>query len=291
MAEKFTLPSCLKGETLPLYLWQPQGEPKGLVQFVHGMAEHMERYEEPAAYLAAQGYVVVGHTHLGHGPMTRTPGFFGKKGGWDNLLHDIHQVRLWAQQRYPQLPYYILGHSMGSFLVRCYLMANAQGVKGAILSGTGYYPLALTLAGKMMAGFFILIGQGMKPNAFINQFVGGKGLGWLSRDEQVQAAYAADPLCGFPFTAYGFRDLFDGLNRLALPENLKNLPRELPVYLFSGDQDPVGQMGAGVKKVAEEYAAAGLENVIYTLYPQGRHEMFNELNRQEVYEKLAAWLG
>ena len=287
---KETLPSVLSGETLPVYLWLPQGEPKGLVQLVHGMAEHMERYEEPARFLQGKGYAVVGHTHVGHGHLTRQPGFFGKEKGWDNLLGDIHQVRKWAQAQFPQIPYYILGHSMGSFLVRCYLTAHPEGIAGAVLSGTGYYPRGLTVAAGALARAFIGVGLGMRPNGFINSFVGGKGLDWLSRDEQVRNAYASDPLCGFAFTAYGFKDLFTGLNRLSDPEKLKALPKDLPIYLFSGDHDPVGQMGKGVQKVAQEYREAGLEKVTLKLYPEGRHEMFNEVNRQEVYEDLARWM-
>ncbi|MBQ8537742.1 MAG: alpha/beta fold hydrolase, partial [Clostridia bacterium] len=156
------LPSALKGETLPLYLWLPQGEPKGLIQLVHGMAEHMERYDEPARFLCERGYAVVGHTHAGHGPQASRLGFFGKAQGWDHLLCDLHQVRLWAQRRYPSLPYYLLGHSMGSFLVRCYLTQHPQGIAGAILSGTGYFPRNLTVAGKALSQLFILLGLGLR---------------------------------------------------------------------------------------------------------------------------------
>lgn len=286
-----TLPSAMKGAQIPVYLWQPQGEAKALVQFVHGMAEHMERYDEPARYLAAHGYLVVGHTHVGHGD-TPLPGFFGKKGGWDVLLKDIDAVGQWARERFPQMPCFLLGHSMGSFLTRCYLTDHAQGLAGAVLSGTGFYPRPLTVAAKALAKAFILMGRGKKPSPFINRFVcGDGGTQWLSRDEAAQKAYADDPACGFTFTAHGFYDLFTGLNRLAQPAALKNIPHSLPVYLFSGDQDPVGQMGEGVKKVAEEYRAAGLASVTCRLYPGGRHEMFNELNREEVYADLVQWLG
>jgi len=285
------LPSALKGARVPVYLWLPEGEVKAVIQFVHGMAEHMERYDESARYLAARGFAVVGHTHCGHGAETALPGYFGHGEGWDNLLSDIHQVRLWARERFPGLPYFMLGHSMGSFLTRCYLLDHADGLAGAVLSGTGFYPRCLTLAAKALSGAFILAGRGKKPSPFINQFVcGDGGTQWLSRDENAQAAYAADPTCGFVFTAWGFFTLFTGLDRLAQPKKLKAIPPALPVYLFSGDRDPVGQMGEGVKKVAKEYQTAGLTRVTLKLYPEGRHEMFNEINRREVYRDLAAWL-
>lgn len=282
--------SAIEGETIEMILWEPQGQPRGIVQLVHGMAEHIGRYDEAARFLCGQGFAVVGHTHGGHGPQASILGFFGKRGGWDSLLADIHQVRERAQAEWPQTPYYILGHSMGSFLTRCYILAHSQGLAGAALSGTGYYPPAMTLGGLALARLYILLGQGMRRAKLIDHFVGGEGLDWLSRDEEQVRKYAQDPYCGFLFTAYGYRDLFDGLNRLSHESCLKGLPPTLPIYLFSGNADPVGQMGRGVPRVAEQYRRAGLQDVTVKIYPGGRHEMLNELNRQQVLDDLAQWL-
>lgn len=288
------------GQTLDKRLWLPEGAPKGIVQFVHGMAEHMDRYDAPARALCDGGYMVVGHTHLGHGPKAATLGYFADNHGWDRLLDDIHLLRQETERAYPGVPYYLLGHSMGSFAVRCYLMEHGQGLRGAVLSGTGWFGNGSVKAGLALAGLLCALGQGRKPAPLVNQLAfsasnkafapNRTAFDWLSRDNVQVDRYVADPYCGFLFTASGYRDMFRGLERLRKLDELKKIPKELPVYLFSGDKDPVGNQGAGVNKVAEELRQAGLRDVSVKLYPGGRHEMFNEINAQEVYADLLAWL-
>ncbi|MBE5804325.1 MAG: alpha/beta hydrolase [Clostridiales bacterium] len=293
---KGTFSSCT-GAQLDCRLWLPEGEPRAVIQLVHGMAEHIDRYDQTARAFAAAGFAVVGHTHLGHGPAAEIKGWFGEKDGWQHLIDDVHRLRQQTQQQYPGVPYILLGHSMGSFVVRCYLMQYAGGLAGAILSGTGFFPKVIVMAGLGLANLVCLFGGAKKPSKLINSIAFGANnkiftpartdFDWLSRVEAEVDKYIADPCCGFLFTGSGYRDMFRGLNRLT---KLHDMPRALPVLFFSGDQDPVGA-GDGVNKVAQEFRDAGLTTVDVKLYPGGRHEMFNEENRQEVWQDVTDWIN
>lgn len=289
----------VSGQPLEMAVWPVQGKPKGVVQLVHGMAEHIRRYDETALRLNEAGFVVVGHTHLGHGANAKIPGYFGEKDGWETLIQDVHSLRMLTQREYSGVPYFLLGHSMGSFVVRGYCLQHEKGLTGVILSGTGHYEKGILNAGTLIANLQILLGQGKKPSKLLEGISSSgncKGYAdvqtpfdWLSRDRAVVSRYIDDPLCGFPFTAYGYRDMFSGLMRL-YPDRISSMKADIPVYLLSGDKDPVGAHGAGVEKVAQEIRNAGVKNVQVTLYPDGRHEMFNELNKEEVWTDLISWL-
>lgn len=298
------IPSVLTstaGPALDARAWLPEGQPKAVVQLVHGMSEHIDRYDAPARYLAGQGYLVVGHTHLGHGPRAEIKGYFAHENGWQRLIDDVHALRQRTQREHPGLPYFILGHSMGSFVTRCYLREHAEGLSGCILSGTGCVPKATAATGVAVSTLLCLLGGEKKPSRLIDTLgfsASNKPFApnrtpfdWLTRSENAVDQYMADPDCGFIFTASGYRDLFRGLIRLADLTEMQKIPKALPLLIFSGDHDPVGGMGEGVKKVAEEFRQAGLTDVTLKLYLGGRHEMFNELNRDEVYADLADWLN
>lgn len=301
MAEtvSFRFDSTTEGK-LDARKWIPDGEIRGIVQIVHGMAEHIERYDEVAKALNKAGYLVVGHNHAGHGANAEIRGYFGERNGWQRLIDDAHRLRETVSPEYPGVPYYILGHSMGSFVVRCYLTQYASGLAGTVISGTGYYGKGLVLAGLALANMECLLGKTKKESGLIDKIAfsgnnkpfepGKTGVEWLSRDEEQVGKYAADPLCGFLFTAGGYRDMFRGLNRLTRTEDLKKIPTNLPVLFISGKNDPVGAMGQGVSRVFGDYQKAGLSDVRLNLYPDARHELFNELNRQEVYQDLITWL-
>lgn len=298
--EKGTFPS-VTGQELDCRLWLPEGEIRGVVQFVHGMAEHIDRYDAPARALAEAGYAVAGHTHLGHGEKAAILGHFADKNGWQDLIEDVHALRCRTQARFPGLPYFILGHSMGSFVTRCYLIDHGEGLTGAVLSGTGYFPPATVHAGLALANVICLFGGARKPSNLINQVAFSASnkpfapartpFDWLNRVDAEVDKYIADPYCGFVFTASGYRDLFRGLDRLNRLDDLKRMPKELPVLFFSGGNDPVGSMGTGVNRVADQFRDAGMKNVTVRLYEGGRHEMFNEMNREEVYRDLTEWLS
>ena len=286
------------GQELELLCMPCEGAAKGVVQLVHGMAEHIRRYEDTAKALNAAGYHVVGHTHLGHGEGAKIKGYFAEKDGWEAVLADTHAVRQWAQERFPGLKYFLLGHSMGSFVVRCYALRHTD-LDGLIISGTGHFDKPILTAGGLIAGLQGLFGGAAKPCKLLHtmNFAANNRTvenpktecDWLSRDEKQVAAYAADPLCGFMFTAKAYGDMFDGL-RMLYPEKLSGMNKDCPVYMFSGDHDPVGANGAGVRKVHDELKLAAIRDLTLKLYEGGRHEMFNEINRQEVWQDLVSWL-
>ena len=265
------------------------------------MAEHIDRYDGVAGALTDAGYAVVGHNHLGHGEGTGLKGYFADHDGWQALINDVHRLREQIQQEMPGLPYFVLGHSMGSFVVRCYLTEHAKGLAGAIISGTGYYTPAIVAAGLSLARFECLIGKAKKEAPLIDKiaFSGNNKafqpsrtpFDWLTRCEDEVDRYVNDPYCGFLFTGAGYRDMFRGLKRLTKTDELKKIGSDLPVLFLSGANDPVGNMGQGVRAVAEDYKAAGIKDVTVLLYPEGRHEMFNEINRNEVYRDLADWIS
>lgn len=297
MAQETTIRS-VTGQELELLYWPCEGQAKGVVQLVHGMAEHIHRYEDTAKALNAAGYHVVGHTHLGHGKQAKIQGYFADENGWEAVLSDTHSVRQWAQEQFPGAKHFLLGHSMGSFVARCYALRHPD-LDGLIISGTGHFDKAILTAGGLIASLQGLFGGAAKPCKLLhtmNFAANNKTVenpktecDWLSRDEAQVAAYAADPLCGFMFTAKAYGDMFDGL-RMLYPEKLSAMNPEVPVLLFSGDHDPVGKNGEGVRKVHEELKAAGIKDLTLKLYEGGRHEMFNELNREEVWADLATWL-
>lgn len=288
------------GQPLQAVQWRPQGEVTGIVQLVHGMAEHIARYDDAAQALKRAGFLVVGHTHLGHGESASVKGFFGEKNGAETLLKDVHALREQTQATHPDAPYFILGHSMGSFITRSYMQAHGQGLSGVILSGTGHYAPPVVDMGLFLSRLMILLGQGAKPSLMIQRVSSAGNLkrikpakttfDWLSTDEAAVQKYIDDPDCGFPFTACGYRDLFTLLKWLTDFDQLKQIPAGLPVYLFSGADDPIGGYGTGVGLVAAQMRRAGLKDVQVRLYKNGRHEMFNEPNADEVCRDVVQWL-
>ena len=291
--------ASVTGKKLECFHCPAQGKPRAVVQLVHGMVEHIHRYEATAERLSKAGFAVVGHTHLGHGALAETKGYFAPKDGWDALLEDTHSLRVLTQREYPGLPYFLLGHSMGSCVVRTYCLKHEKGLAGVILSGTGHFDKPIVAAGKLIADIQCAVGMEKKPSELLKKISFGgylKGIEdvqtgneWISRDREAVARYSADPLCGFTFTAGAYRDMFTGLSRL-YPEKLGAMYKDIPVYLFAGDKDPVGAQGAGVAKVADEIRKAGVTDVEVKLYPGGRHEMFNELNREEAWDDLIQWI-
>lgn len=282
-------------------VWAPAGRPLALVQLSHGMAEHIDRYDRLGQALAEAGYLVFGYNHLGHGAEAPQLGWFAQKDGWGQAVRDLNSVMEHMAKQHPGLPRVLLGHSMGSFLAREYALRYPDGLDALVLSGTGWYPRALSASGRLPARIIRALGRGSKPSRTLHHLSfsrhnkpfetkGGSANAWLSRDEAEVAKYDRDPLCGFMFTADGFYDLFTGLDALSRVERLAGLKKELPVYFLAGDHDPVGAFSKGVKTVYGQWKDAGLSNVKMKLYPEGRHEMFNEINREEVTRDLIDWL-
>ncbi|NLW21134.1 MAG: alpha/beta hydrolase [Clostridiales bacterium] len=297
-----TLPFPLPGPyPRQLHLWEPEGSPRGLVLLSHGMAEHIARYDHVGQALVNLGFVVAGYNHLGHGPEAPLLGWMARADGWGAMLQDLRGVMDFMAARHPGLPRVLLGHSMGSFLAREYALRYPDGLDALVLSGTGWHPRALCLAGLLPARALSLLGRSNKPSGLLDRLAfsahnkrflraDGTGYEWLSRDDAQVRAYARDPLCGFVFTAGGFADLFSGLLALSDTRRLAALPNTLPVYLMSGMDDPVGGWGRGVETIARQYREAGLVDVTVRLYAGARHELFNETNRAQVISELAGWL-
>ncbi len=291
------------GHSIPLRTWDPDGEARGIVQVLHGMAEHSARYERTARALTASGWTVWAHDHRGHGPSAErsgTLGHFGDDDGWAAVLGDVSRVIREARERHVGLPLCLLGHSMGSYMVQYHLVTRGEPVDAVVLSGTSAGGGPLVQAGLVLAKAERLR-QGKRGKsrlvayasfgAFNKAFEPARTeYDWLSRDEDEVARYVADPLCGFSCTNQLWIDLLGALAELGATPPLFRIPKELPVYVFAGARDPVGQNGAGPQKVVSRYRVAGMRRVELELYAEGRHEMLNETNRDEVVSNLVAWL-
>lgn len=282
--------------------WAPEGTPRAVLQIAHGMAEHSGRYDDFMHFLAERGIVAFCMDHAGHGRSARTEaeyGFFGDEGGMAAAIGDMRRFTQWLSGAYPNIPLMLMGHSMGSFMVRQYLAQDASALSGAVIMGTGGVNKQVGM-GIMLAKLERLRIGRMGRSKLIDKLAFGgfnkpfaparTPYDWLSRDEAMVDAYIADPACGFAFTAQGYLDLFE-LNRAVNSiEWARKLPPRLPLLLVSGDRDPVGGMGEGVRQVADWLKATGHGRVALKLFPGARHEVLNETNRQEVYEAIACWL-
>ncbi len=292
------------GTTLHLYRWSPEGQaPKGVVQIVHGMAEHAARYERFAEALTSAGYEVYANDHRGHG-QTAAPedhGYLADGNGFDITVNDMALLTRLARAEHPDLPVFVFGHSMGSFLARAFAARQVAPIDGIILSGTAGDPGALAAAGKAVANLQARLRGRRHRSGLMDKMTFSQNnaqfkpartqFDWLSRDEAEVDAYVADPLCGNVFTVGFYQDLLAGLMEIVSDDNAAKTPSSLPIFIFSGDKDPVGANGEGVKATAEQYRAGGSTDVTVTLYPEGRHEMLNEINRDEVTEDVISWLN
>lgn len=300
--EEFYLPSSDGSSKIHGVSWKPEGEIRGTLQIIHGMTEYILRYDEFAVYLAKRGIAVVGHDHLGHGQSSKEEnlGFFAEKKGGACLLKDIHRVSEIIEKRYEKIPHVMMGHSMGSFLLRRYLTLYEEPLAGAIMMGTGNQALPLILAGRGVAALTSKIKGPYYRSELLHQMVQGSynkafrpnrtAVDWLSRDEAVTDRYMADSLCTFRFTCGAYLDFFGILKDLKLKRQFEKIPKELPLLLIAGEKDPVGDSGKGVKAVYKQFQKLGIKDITLKLYPEARHEVLNETNRAEVYEYLYDWI-
>lgn len=282
--------------------WTPEGEVKGILQIVHGIAEYVERYDDFANYLTTLGYLVVAEDHMGHGKSIGENGIQGYfHGGWFTAVEDTCQLMKDTMAQYPGVPYVLFGHSMGSFMARTILAKYPDsGIAAAIICGTGWQPkAALPVLLKVVEGLCKKTGEQNVSEQLQGMIFGGytKGIDnprtpsdWLTRDEKIVDAYIADPLCGFTPTCGLLRDMMTGIYYIERSGNLKNMKKHLPVLFIAGGEDPVGSCGKGVEQAAKEFKKAGMINVACKIYPGCRHEILNELNKEEVYADVAAWL-
>ena len=298
--KEFYLDSC-GGGRLHCAIWTPEGEPKAVVQLIHGIAEHIGRYNEFARFLNAHGYVVAADDHMGHGGSVENgvKGYFS--GGWLSAVEDEKRLHDEIAAQYPALPYFILGHSMGSFLLRTYLYTYPDAVDKAVISGTGWEDPTKVRLGKLVCKLEqARVGETSTSKLVTKLMFGSynKPFGavtspnaWICSDEAVVAAYDADPLCGFVPTVSLFRDMMSGIKFVTNQANIDKMSKETPVYFMSGDADPVGENGKGVTRAYNAFCKAGLHDVKMRLYPGGRHEMLNEINRVDVYKDILDWIN
>jgi alpha-beta hydrolase superfamily lysophospholipase len=286
------------------YLWEPEGQPVGVIQLIHGMQEHMGRYSDFAKFLNEKGFVVVGHDQLGHGKSIADPadtGFFAEKNGWDTAVQDIRILHNKTAEKFPGKPFFLFGHSMGSFLARTYLIYFRTGLDGAVISGTGQQGKALVFAGWAASELMVKTKGARADGQQLNDMAFGSyckripdartPFDWLSRDPENVDKYIADPLCGFVAKVSLYRDMMSGIRFISNQKNVDKMNKEAPIYFMSGEEDPVGDYGVGVNKAYKAFLAAGLKDVMIRLYPGGRHEMFNETNRADVYDDILNWLN
>ena len=291
------------GHEITVHHWDPAGAPRAVLLIVHGMAEHAERYAPLAEYFAARGMVVHALDHRGHGMSAASAGdigHFADQNGWQRVINDLQAVVTQLRATYPHLPLILLGHSMGSFIAQAWAIEHGAALAALVLSGSNYGSTAAYHAGRLIAQLekFRIGARGKSAlleflsfGAFNHAFKPARtAYDWLSRDHAQVDLYVDDPLCGFRVSTGLWIDLLGGLIDISKIGNLARIPSKLPVYILGGGRDPVGHAGTGLPRLAAKLREAGLRNVSLKLYAEGRHEMFNETNRHEVFADLAAWL-
>ena len=296
----FYYDSCGVGQ-IHACVWAPGGEPKAIFQIVHGIAEHAQRYDAFAEYLTTQGFLVVAEDHMGHGQSIGSEGTLGYfEGGWFNAVDDTLMLMNYMKEEFPGTPYFLFGHSMGSFMARTILAKYPDcGLAGAIICGTGWQPRAI-LPGLIRFAESVCRKTGERnPNEKLSEMVFAgynkriknqrTPKDWLSRDPEIVDGYIADPLCGFNTSCGLLRDMVTGIAYIEQPENLSRMEKSLPVWFVAGEEDPVGDYGKGVKKAAAAFQKAGMQQVDVTLYPQFRHNVHQELEKEQFFEDLIRW--
>lgn len=275
------------GVRLATYHWEPEGDPRAVVQLVHGMGEHAGRYARVAERLVAEGFAVWAHDTRGHGRTAVERGgeqALGRVGaeGWGEFVADIGRVGSAAREAHPGLPLAVVGHSLGSFATQQWLLGASVDVDAAVLSGTAAVDLLEPA---------VDLDAEMDLSAFNGPFEPARTeFDWLTRDEAVVDAYVADPWCGFSIDAAAVRACFEAGRALADPARVAEVRDDLPVYVVVGDADPLNAGLALVTPVVERLEAAGLSDVTLVAHPGARHEVLNETTRAEVLDGLVAWL-
>ena len=303
MKKEFCYPSRDGVTQIHAVEWIPEGEVKGVLQICHGMVEYINRYHDFAEYMCERGYYVTGHDHLGHGKSIRNEedyGYFEEKKGNQFVIGDIQKLREMTTEKYPDVPYYMLVHSMGSFLLRQYLTMYGKGLSGAIIMGTGYQVSAVLNMGQLVCRVIAAFKGWRYRSRFVDKLSFGSynkrfepgetSKDWITSDKDHRQKYVNDPLCSFMFTLGGYYQMFEGMKVLTRKESMERIPKDLPVLFVAGADDPVGAFGKGVEKVYKKYKTAGMQQVSMHLYEGDRHEILNETDREQVYEDLYQWI-
>lgn len=287
------------GHTIQQFEWlSPNSNPTCIVQVLHGLGEHATRYARFAGACKQRGLGVVAHNHRGHGAI-KNFGHYADNDGWDKVIADVLTVREGIAARFPQTPVVLLGHSMGSYIAQCFVMRHGGNIAGLILSASTFAKRAEIRAGNIVAILLALFTGKQRTNQYLNHAGLGKfnkkftpartEFDWLSRDEQEVDQYVADPLCGGVYSNQLWADLTQGLLEITSGSAIASIRHDLPILILGGEHDPVGGQN-GLSKLADTYRRTGHDNVTLTIYPGGRHEMLNEINRDEVTADIIGWI-
>ncbi|MBR5637464.1 MAG: alpha/beta fold hydrolase [Pseudobutyrivibrio sp.] len=306
--EEYTFNSADGHSVIHCRKWIPDGEPVAVLQLVHGMLEYIERYDEFATFLAEKGYVVVGHDHIGHGHSVASDEELGVMTGKhpsDDMVEDIYTHYSMTRKAYPSLKYFILGHSMGSYMLRKFLSVKAayiEAMSGAIIMGTGQEPAATCTAGLAVISILSFfrgknyrskLVQNMsysKPYKQYDCYGNDYGNSWLTKDVRAVEKYYNDPYCTFMFTVNAYKGLAEAVKYDGTAECVSKMRTSMPLLVVSGDSDPVGNLGEGTTQVAEAFKRAGIKDVALKLYKGDRHEILHEMDKEQVFEDLYQWL-
>ena len=282
--------------------WTPDSQVRAVLQIVHGIAEYVERYDGFANFLNRQGILVVAEDHMGHGKSISQEcpqGYFA--GGWQTAVDDTYRLTRDTMAEFRDVPFILFGHSMGSFMARTILAKYPDsGITAAVICGTGWQPAPVLAAGKAACALVCRAKGERAPSPLLQAMAFGTynrkvehprtPYDWLSRDNSVVNAYKADPLCGFTPTAGLMRDMMEGIAYIQREENLAKMGKAIPILFIAGGDDPVGSYGAGVRTAAEAFRKAGMERVDVRIYPLCRHELLNEINREEIMDDVSRWI-
>lgn len=303
MRKEYKVPSSSGKQMLRTVVWTPLGKPKAAVVLLHGMLEHIERYDEFAMYLRRQGYAVVGYDQLGHGKTAVNQedlGFFAKKHGGKIVIQDIQRVVTCTKKLFTGVPILLFGHSMGSFFVRKYVTVYGKEIDGAVFCATGSTPMPKLLAGLAAVQFLKVTKGGCYRSPFLHNQVFADynrqienprtDKDWLTKDPDKVQENIQDPLCSFMFTASAHGDFMKIIMDLQRKKGLHHMPKELPILMIAGGQDPVGHQGEDVAVLCDLFREIGMEQVTLILCEEDRHEILNETDRQAVYRQIEKWM-
>lgn len=304
--EKFTFLSADGKTQIHAVKWMPDdGKYEAILQITHGMIEYIDRYRAFAEFLCTNQFMVTGHDHLGHGDSVNSKedwGYFAEENPSDILIEDMHTLRTMIQKENEGVPYFMLGHSMGSYMLRKYLTIHNDNLRGAVIMGTGCVPDGTTKLGLKVCEFLAkrygwrhrsrLVEKLSFGTPYRKYDMTGKNPqnSWLTKDTEIVTKYYNEPRCCFKFTLNGYLGLMEAVLYDNQMDNVQKVPKKLPLFLVSGKDDPVGDCGVGVKKVYDMYKEAGLLDITYCLYENDRHEILNETDRDKVYADILSWM-
>jgi len=305
ITSEYFFPSADGKTLIHVNQWTPVSTPvRGVVQIAHGVSEYALRYEAFAKFLCDNGFAVVANDHIGHGQSVADGApriYFGEQDGWTYVVDDVATLQERTARVFPNVPYFLFGHSMGSFIARTYLIRYPGRVRGAVICGTGQQSPVLLAGGKLIAdseikklgpAAFSPKADNLAFGAYNKPFAPNRtDFDWLSVNEENVDAYIADPLCGGKATLGLFRDMLGGIAFIGKAANVDKMDKNCALFLIAGDQDPVGDMGKGVQKAHDLYKKCGVKDLSMKLYHGLRHEILNEKSRKFVYQDVLDWLS